>query len=476
MTLKCSGLHQLVAGWLALCLVVSALLGSAGGASAADAVAIGARVGGDDNRTRFVTDLTAAVGFTVYILPDPYRVIVDLPDVSFNLPPDAGRQTRGLISEYRYGPVEKGRSRIVIDTNGPVLIEKSFVVDAQAGQPARLVVDLVKTTEESFAKAFKSDERTSLAAIASAAETTGQDDADQPEPVHEAAAVDESGSDAEPAAGADEQAAELDEVPAAGDEAAIPLPRPKPGSETASAPAEPATPRRDGRRLVVIDPGHGGIDPGAIGVKKTKEKDVVLAFGLKLRDILQQSGNIDVVMTRSSDKFLSLKERVRIARENEADLFIAIHADTVRGQEARGATIYTLSEKASDAEAEALAHKENRADLIGGIDLGTESEEVTDILIDLVQRESKNHSLFFARKAVGEMQPVTKFTGKPMRSAGFVVLKAPDVPSVLVELGYLSSHQDEKQLTSPEWRGRVAGAMATAIDKYFSTQLAAKVP
>jgi N-acetylmuramoyl-L-alanine amidase len=227
---------------------------------------------------------------------------------------------------------------------------------------------------------------------------------------------------------------------------------------------------------VVIDPGHGGIDPGAIGARKTREKDVVLAYGLELRKVLEASGSIDVMMTRSDDRFLTLKERVRIARDNEADLFIAIHADTVRGPEARGATIYTLSEKASDAEAEALAHKENRADIIAGVHLEAESEEVTDILIDLVQRESKTHALVFAKKAVAEMKPVTSFTGKPMRSAGFMVLKAPDVPSVLVELGYLSSRHDEEQLTDPAWREKVASAMARAIQKYFAQQMAARAP
>lgn len=397
-------------------------------AAAAEPVATGARIGGDATRTRFVADLTEAIGFTVYVLPDPYRVMIDLPAVRFDLPPDAGRKTQGLITEFRYGEVEEGRSRIVIDTDGPVLIEKSFIVEPQAGQPARIVVDLVQSSDEAFAAALKSDERTSMAAIADAAE------------------------------------------------AGKPIPRQKPGTESAAVtddtPAKPARP--GGRRLIVIDPGHGGIDPGAIGHKKTREKDVVLAFGLKLRDILKATGDFDVIMTRTDDKFLSLKDRVRVARDNEADLFIAIHADTVRGQEARGATIYTLSEKASDAEAEALAHKENRADIIGGIDLDTESEEVTDILIDLVQRESKNHALFFAKKAVTEMKAVIRFTGKPMRSAGFMVLKAPDVPSVLVELGYLSSKHDEALLTSVEWRDRVAGAMAKAVKKYFAQQVAAK--
>jgi N-acetylmuramoyl-L-alanine amidase len=384
---------------------------------------------GDENRTRFVADLTAPAGFTAYVLPDPYRVVIDLPSVTFQLPPDAGRSAMGLVSAFRFGPVGEGRSRIVLDTRGPVLIEKSFLLEPEAGQPARIVVDLVSTDEADFAARLKADEPAALAAIEDVAQKT------------------------------------------------VPKPRPRPGSEATSLPEEqPARKRPDGRRLVVIDPGHGGIDPGAIGSRKTREKDVVLAYGLELKNVLEALGNVDVVMTRSDDRFVSLRDRVRVARENQADLFIAIHADTVRGPEARGATIYTLSEKASDAEAEALAHKENRADIIAGVHLEAESEEVTDILIDLVQRESKTHALVFAKKAVAEMKPVTPFTGKPMRSAGFVVLKAPDVPSVLVELGYLSSRHDEQQLIDPAWRERVAKAMARAIEKYFSQRMAAASP
>jgi N-acetylmuramoyl-L-alanine amidase len=467
--------HRTVAARIALGLLLTLLFlmsgiqsqpAGAAGKVMAGTIATGARIGGDTTRTRFVVDLNQAIGFTVYVLPEPYRVMIDMPSVRFDLAPDAGTNTRGLISEFRYGDVDEGRSRIVIDTNGPVLIEKSFIVEPQAGQPARIVVDLVQTSSEAFATALKSDEKTSMAAIADAAESG------KPTPeIIEPASVDVASTDA--TTEAETAADELEQTAAA-----IPVPRPKPDSEATTPPDDALAPpaRHAGKRLVVIDPGHGGIDPGAIGLKKTKEKDVVLAFGLKLRDNLTRMGDFDVIMTRSDDKFLSLKERVHVARQNEADLFIAIHADTVRGQEARGATIYTLSEKASDAEADALAHKENRADIIGGIDLDTESEEVTDILIDLVQRESKNHSLFFAKKAVSEMKAVTSFTGKPMRSAGFVVLKAPDVPSVLIELGYLSSKHDEAQLTSPEWRDSVAGAMAKAVEKYFAQQVAAKAP
>jgi len=413
---------------LGLVLLVLAAVGSGPALASEAPTAIAARVAGDETRTRFVADLTAPMGFTAYVLPDPYRVVIDLPAVAFALPPEAGRSTLGLVSAFRFGPVGVGRSRIVLDTRGPVLIEKSFLLEPRAGQPARIVVDLVRTGEKEFAERLKADEPAALAAIEAGREV-------------------------------------------------IPRPRPRPSSEARALPEEqPAGRRPGGRKLVVIDPGHGGIDPGAIGSRKTKEKDVVLAYGLVLKEVLEAAGAIDVIMTRSDDRFLTLKDRVRVARENEADLFIAIHADTVRGPEARGATIYTLSEKASDAEAEALAHKENRADIIAGVRLEAESEEVTDILIDLVQRESKTHALVFAKKAVAEMSPVTDFTGKPMRSAGFVVLKAPDVPSVLVELGYLSSRHDEDQLTDPAWREKVAKAMATAIEKYFSRQLAARSP
>lgn len=383
-------------------------------ADAADLpVATAARVAGDETRTRFVADLTVPVGYTVYVLANPYRVMIDLPQVAFALPEGAGGESRGLVTQYRFGPIDDAHSRIVLDTDGPVLIDKAFVEKPKDGQPARIVVDVVRTTSETFEATLASERESETAA-------------------------------------------------------AVPEDTP-PGSGTS-----PAGPRE--RKLVVIDPGHGGIDPGAIGVRKTKEKDVVLAFGLKLKQILESSGNIDVIMTRADDTFLTLRERVKVARENQADLFIAIHADTVRGGDARGATIYTLSEKASDAEAEALAHKENRADIIAGVDLEAENEQVTDILIDLAQRESKTHSLVFAKKAVSEMSPVTAFTGKPMRSAGFMVLKAADVPSVLIELGFLSSKQDESQLTSPVWQANVASAMARAVESYFATQLAAKSP
>jgi N-acetylmuramoyl-L-alanine amidase len=380
------------------------------------ATVLATRINGNQTRTRFVADMSQTVSFNAYVLPDPHRVIIDLPEVDFRLKTSRARQQMGLISEYRYGPLREGQSRIVIDTSGPVLVDRSFMLRPNGGQPARLVVDLVKVTEEAFARAYERQEKR-----------------------HEAEAQPETS-------------------------AATPI--------VEAMPLKPEKERPKGRRLIVIDPGHGGVDPGAIGVSGTREKDVVLAFALKLRDVIRSAGIHDVVMTREDDRFMSLKDRVRFTRDHHADLLIAIHADTVRGQSARGATLYTLSDKASDAEAEALAEKENRADIIAGVNLDEESPEVTDILIDLVQRESRTHSVFFARKAAAELKTATLMTGKPVRSAGFMVLKAPDVPSVLLELGYLSSTSDEELLGSEAWRKRVAEALNSAIERYFSTEIA----
>ena len=207
-----------------------------------------------------------------------------------------------------------------------------------------------------------------------------------------------------------------------------------------------------------------------------REKDVVLAFGLALREALGGTGRFNVVMTRDDDEFVSLDDRVRLARDAKADLLIALHADTVGpllNSNVRGTTIYTVSNNASDAEAEALAQKENRADIISGMDLGKQKAEVANVLINLAQRESKSQALMFAKQAVNAIRPVTELTGKPMRSAAFVVLKAPDVPSVLIELGYLSNKADEGMLTSPKWRDEMATALTHAIEQHFALNVTA---
>jgi N-acetylmuramoyl-L-alanine amidase len=208
------------------------------------------------------------------------------------------------------------------------------------------------------------------------------------------------------------------------------------------------------------------------------EKNLVLAFGLALRDRLEKSGKYRVVMTRTDDTFIPLDDRVKIGRAQKAALFVSIHADYLpRGEgDAQGATIYTVSDKATDAEAERLAESENRADAIGGVNLTQEPTEVADILIDLAQRETRTFSNRFARLLMGEMKNSTRMHKHPLKSAGFRVLKAPDVPSVLVELGYVSNKGDLDHLVSDSWRSKTVGSMAQAIDVFLAKRLATAGP
>lgn len=360
--------------------------------------------------TRFFAELTRATGFTATVLAEPYRVVIDLEHVDFDLAPGVGQKRVGLVRQVRYGIMEKGKSRIVIDTEGPVLIQQSQLLPKKGKVKPRIAIDLVPTTPDAFAAAQTRD-----AAEQTSPETT----------------------------------------------ASLPIYMP-------TSKIVPPVAKSDGRRVIVIDPGHGGIDPGAMSRSKTKEKDVVFAFAQALEKALAGSGAYDVRLTRPDDRFMSLSARVAFTRAAGADLFIAIHADTVRGQTVSGTTLYTLSDEASDEEAAALALKENRVDIIAGVDLGEQVGEVADILIELVQRESKNHANLFSRTALKELKGVTTMTGKPVRSAGFVVLKSPDVPSVLIELGYLSSRSDEKKLKDPAWRDKMAAALAKAIYTHFA--------
>lgn len=233
-----------------------------------------------------------------------------------------------------------------------------------------------------------------------------------------------------------------------------------------------ARPLSDTRPLVVIDPGHGGIDSGAVASGGIAEKTLVLAIADQLRAQLEAGGHMRVIMTRRDDRFLSLSERVRIAREARADLFISLHADSLSAaQEVRGATIYTGSDRATDAESARLAQKENAADASAGAETTQPSEEVLDILMDLTRRETRSMSGAVAARLVSEMRGTVRMHRIPQRSAGFRVLTAPDVPSLLIELGYLSSKGDIALLTSPEWQENAASAIARAVGGHFRSTL-----
>jgi N-acetylmuramoyl-L-alanine amidase len=230
---------------------------------------------------------------------------------------------------------------------------------------------------------------------------------------------------------------------------------------------------RDTRPLIVIDPGHGGIDPGAAASGGVVEKDLVLSFGQKLKKKLEESGRYRIRMTRDQDVFISLGDRVRAARDLRADLFISIHADSISGgQDVRGLTVYTGAERASDLDSARLADRENRADAVAGVESKDMADDVSDILQELTLRETRSFSHHFADRLVGEFDAVARLNKNPRREARFQVLRAPDVPSVLVELGYLSSKQDLDLLMSDEWRNKMVSAMAVAVNRFLAARLA----
>jgi N-acetylmuramoyl-L-alanine amidase len=385
-------------------------------------IASDARLAGDGKQTRFVLDLDKTIQFRAFALADPYRVVVDIPQVSFQLPAGTGSAGRGLVKAFRYGLVMPGGSRLVFDLTGPASIANSYVLEAANGQPPRLVLELEEVDRTTFVQSLSADSRPELR-------------------------------------------------PAIADAAAV-----------ASAPVEAAAPFKpdaapDSRPVIVIDPGHGGIDNGTQSGSES-EKNLVLGFGLALRDRIEKSGKYHVVMTRTDDTFIPLADRVKIARNQSAALFVSIHADALPRHEgdAQGATIYTLSDRATDAEAERLAEVENKADAIGGVNLTEEPTDVADILIDLAQRETRTFSNRFARLLMGEMKTTVRMHKHPLKSAGFRVLKAPDVPSVLIELGYVSNKGDLEHLVSESWRSRTVGSMAQAIDAFFAKRLATAGP
>ncbi len=396
----------------AACLAAVTLIAGFTAAALADPVAKDARVGGDLRKTRFVADLSKPVDFRVFTLANPYRVVVDLPEVNFQMPPKLGTQGRGLVSAFRYGLFSPGKSRIVIDVVKPVAVEKALVQDAANGNPARLVIDLAAISPSEF------DDRTGESGVTVGEPPQRSQPPAQPDPFNKA---------------------ERDE--------------------------------RKSKPVIVIDPGHGGVDPGAIGKGGTMEKDIALEFARAFRDKLDTGGRFDVFLTRDDDVFISLAERVNIAHHHDADLFISIHADALADRYAnvvRGATIYTLSEEASDEQARLLAAKENSADLLAGMQLDEAQDEVSMILLDLMRRETKNYSIAFGRTMLTKLKDHIVLNKKPLRSADFRVLRAPDIPSVLLELGYLTNPKDEKLLRSTEWREKFAHRMAQAVETFFS--------
>jgi N-acetylmuramoyl-L-alanine amidase len=409
-------------GWI-LGLVL--MLGGAAEAAAKSAIT-DARLGVEPGLTRVVISLTQRSDFKVFTLADPYRVVIDMSEVDWKVPSGTKLQGQGLVAGMRYGLFKAGTSRVVLDLMEPSEVARAEFVPPANGEPLRLLVDLRPVPETQFRAQLKSN-TVAYSAIAAIAPVT------------------------KPAART---------LTSAGSGA---------GALGGSAAKQPTEEPKRGKPLIVIDPGHGGIDPGAIG-STINEKQLTLAVAKALKKELEDTGKFRVLLTRSRDVYIPLRERFGLAREKGAELFISLHADSHNNPLTRGASVYTLSEKASDSESAALAAKENKSDIIAGVDLTKQSNVVSNILIDLAQRDTKNMSTRFASLLVRELKEQTMLLGNTHRFAGFAVLKAPDVPSVLVEMGYISSSKDEALLSSSGHQKKLARAVRQAVENYFSWQ------
>lgn len=374
---------------------------------AAPPVAVAARLTEEGDGAKLTFDLSGPVKAVAHEMADPDRIVVDLGEVNFQLDPSVGRSA-----------AKRSDATVKAFRFGLFGAGKSRIV-VDLGRPA--CVAKVETTpivkgsapsrltielKRCEASAFAAEARLTAASAASA-------------PAADAAAADDAGQ---------------------------------------------------GPPVIVLDPGHGGVDGGAYGVGGAVEKTIVFDYALELKRRLEAMNRFKVVLTRDGDEFVSLDDRVRIAREANASLFVSIHADTLTegAADVSGATVYTCSERASDAEAARIAERENAADKAAGAEHDPQSAGVADILFDLKRRETRAYAHIFSRGVVEQLQGATRLNHNPERSAGFVVLKAPDFPSVLVELGYLSNPQDVRAMTSPDWRAKTASAMANAIDRFFA--------
>ncbi|PNE12016.1 MAG: N-acetylmuramoyl-L-alanine amidase [Beijerinckiaceae bacterium] len=367
-----------------------------------------ARIEQSDDRAKLIFELSAPLDATAFVLADPDRVIVDLPQTDFALDPETGKaaypphRKAGLIAAFRFGQLAPGKSRIVIELGAPAQVVLAACDKSDSDGHVRFVVELAKTDRRSFEAAVQTA-RIQLAALA------------QPKTAQ------------------------------------------KPEPESA-------------KPVIMIDPGHGGIDHGAM-VKGLIEKELVFDFAKAVAAKLDADGRFKVVMTRDGDSFVPLSERVRMARDGNAALFVSIHADTLSSAaDVSGATVYTLSDRASDAEAARVAEKENQSDAAAGLDKTEDASDVSGILFDLTRRETRAYSHFFAHTLVNYWRVAGRLNKNPRRSAGFLVLKAPDVPSVLLELGYLSNEKDGLALASAQWRDKASSQVADAIEAFFAAR------
>lgn len=386
----------------------AAVVQNARSESASPAVVYAGRVAGDANSTRVYFDLDREVEFRHFTMLGPDRLVIDAPALLFRLAEPAALDPRGLVSFLRYGAISRDRSRIVLSLKSPARVALFKLEALEQGKKYRLVIDLAKTTASEYAAIAKRDR---------------------------------------------------DRVAAPGGA--------MPARDGAGEDGAPQAEKRPDHFTIVIDPGHGGIDGGAKGRNGTLEKELTLDVAKRIAVDLEKAGPFEVSLTRTEDVFVSLRDRVAFARRNNADLVISVHADSLRQKGVRGASIYTLSRDASDALAHELAESENMADVAAGLESPAETDAVTDILADLTARETSVFSRSFSTTLVNLLAREVQLIRNPQRSAAFAVLKAPEIPGVLLEMGYLSNIEDEKLLNDPDWRESVAERIVSAVQAFF---------
>lgn len=362
------------------------------------------RIGQGVGSVRLVFDADSKFDYNVFLLSNPKRLVVDVKDSNVRSQIERNVDKNNVLSNIRVGKTPDGDARIAFDLKQPAIVKKVFMLPPQSSFGWRFVIDMEVSSEREFAAHIGNQH----------------------------AFIQDSG---------------------------------KKSTKTASKSS--AVSKSNSKKIIVLDPGHGGQDPGAIGVSGVYEKNITLAMARELKKILEKDGDYKVYLTRNRDVFIPLRERVKIARRYKADLFLSIHADSALNKNAKGLSVYTLSETASDKEAAALAERENKADVIAGLNFAEHSKEVSDILINLAQRETMNRSSEFANFMVQEMRKSVKLLDNTHRFAGFAVLKAPDVPAVLLEMGYLSNRTEEKLLRQESYRRKLAKSASAAIDRYF---------
>lgn len=406
------GMKGLVRQVLATAVIFCCAFSAADSAAASGITSM--RIGQGVGSVRIVFDAGRKFDYKVFLLNEPKRLVIDTFDVKVSPEIEKYVDKNNLVTKTRLGSVGTDGIRIVFDLQKPAIVKKAFMLAPQSNFGWRFVIDVSIASEREF-----SSKVGSKYALSNENSFAGSYSSSSSKSSSKAKTVNK-------------------------------------------------------KKIIVLDPGHGGKDPGAIGYSGVYEKNITLAMAKELKVILEKEG-YKVHLTRSTDIFIPLRDRVKIARKYNADLFMSIHADSAVNRSAKGLSVYTLSETASDKEAAALAERENKADVVAGLNLLEHSKEVSDILINLAQRETMNRSSEFASFMVQEMRKSVKLRDNTHRFAGFAVLKAPDVPSVLLEMGYLSNRTEERLLKQKDYRRKLAVSTSKAVEKYFDNMQHASV-